>query len=65
MQTEKGILILKDILDEVCATFDVPYIHIGTDEVNFTNPSFVPQMVKYIRDKGKKVMSWNPGWHYQ
>ncbi len=65
MQTEKGILILKDLLDEVCATFDVPYIHIGTDEVNFTNPSFVPQMVKYIRDKGKKVMSWNPGWHYQ
>lgn len=65
MQTENGILILKDILDEVCATFDVPYIHIGTDEVNFTNPNFVPQIVSYIREKGKKVVSWNPGWHYQ
>ena len=65
MQSEKGSSILKDILDEVCATFDVPYIHIGTDEVQFTNPGFVPQMVRYIREKGKKVISWNPGWHYQ
>ena len=65
MQSEKGSSILKDILDEVCATFDVPYLHIGTDEVQFTNPGFVPQMVRYIREKGKKVISWNPGWHYQ
>ena len=25
MQSEKGTQILKDIIDEVCATFDVPY----------------------------------------
>ena len=65
MQSEKGIQILKDIIDEVCATFDVPYLHIGTDEVQFTNPDFVPMMVKYIRDKGKKVISYNPGWNYK
>ena len=65
MQSEKGTLILKDIIDEVCATFDVPYLHIGTDEVQFTNPDFVPMMVKYIRDKGKKVISYNPGWNYK
>lgn len=35
--------ILKLLLDEVCETFDVPYIHIGTDEVQFTNPQFVPE----------------------
>lgn len=65
MQSEKGTQILKDIIDEVCATFDVPYLHIGTDEVQFTNPQFVPMMVKYIRDKGKKVISYNPGWNYK
>ena len=65
MQSEKGTLILKDIIDEVCATFDVPYLHIGTDEVQFTNPDFVPMMVRYIRDKGKKVISYNPGWNYK
>ena len=65
MQSEKGTQILKDIIDEVCATFDVPYLHIGTDEVQFTNPDFVPMMVKYIRNKGKKVISYNPGWNYK
>ena len=65
MQSEQGTQILKDIIDEVCETFDVPYLHIGTDEVQFTNPDFVPMMVKYIRDKGKKVISYNPGWNYK
>lgn len=65
MQSEEGTQILKDIIDEVCATFDVPYLHIGTDEVQFTNPDFVPMMVRYIRDKGKKVISYNPGWNYK
>ena len=35
------------------------------DEVAFTNPDFVPEMVSYVRSKGKKVISWNPGWHYK
>ncbi|GCB34574.1 family 20 glycosylhydrolase [Bacteroides faecalis] len=64
MQTPEGMKILKLLLDEICDTFDVPYIHIGTDEVGFTNPQFVPQMVAYVRSKGKKVISWNPGWKY-
>ena len=65
MQSREGMQILKLLLDEVCETFDVPYLHIGTDEVGFTNPGFVPEMVAYVRSKGKKVISWNPGWHYQ
>ena len=65
MQSEKGTQILKDIIDEVWDTLDVPYLHIGTDEVQFTNPDFVPMMVRYIRDKGKKVISYNPGWNYK
>lgn len=65
MQSPEGMKILKLLIDEVCETFDVPYLHIGTDEVEFTNPSFVPEMVAYVRSKGKKVISWNPGWHYE
>ncbi|WP_461826892.1 family 20 glycosylhydrolase [Dysgonomonas sp.] len=65
MQSKEGMVILKLLIDEICDTFDVPYIHIGTDEVQFTNPDFVPEMVNYIRAKGKKVISWNPGWNYK
>lgn len=65
MQSPEGMKILKLLIDEVCETFDVPYLHIGTDEVRFTNPDFVPEMVAYVRARGKKVISWNPGWHYR
>lgn len=65
MQSTKGIKILKELIDEISNVFDVPYLHIGTDEVVFTNPDFVPEMVAYIRAKGKQVISWNPGWNYK
>lgn len=67
MQSEKGKKILKDLMDEICTDVfpDAPWIHIGTDEVQFTNPSFVPEMVAHIRSLDKKVISWNPGWNYQ
>ena len=67
MQSEKGMAILKQLLTEICEDVfpDVPYLHIGTDEVQFTNPTFVPEMVNHIRAMGKKVISWNPGWNYQ
>ncbi len=66
MQSEKGIRILESLLTEICEVFkDVPYLHIGTDEVEFTNANFVPQMVSFVRSKGKKVISWNPGWDYK
>lgn len=66
MQSPEGMKILKLLVDEVCETFaDVPYLHIGTDEVGFWNKTFVPEMVQYVRSKGKKVISWNPGWNYK
>ena len=67
MQSEEGMEILKNLMDEICTEVfpDIPYIHIGTDEVQFANPAFVPEMVAYIRSLGKKVISWNPGWDYQ
>ena len=64
MQTPQGKEALKRLLEEVCETFDVPWLHIGTDEAAFTDPSFVPEMVAHVRSLGKKVISWNPGWHY-
>lgn len=64
MQSSEGKKILKLLLDEICETFDVPYLHIGTDEVKFADKDFVPEMVSYVRSKGKKVISWNPGWQY-
>lgn len=65
MQSREGMEILKLLVKEACETFDVPYLHIGTDEVGFTNPRFVPEMVAYVRSLGKKVISWNPGWNYR
>ncbi|ADV44725.1 Glycoside hydrolase, family 20, catalytic core [Bacteroides helcogenes P 36-108] len=65
MQSAEGMKILKLLVEEVCETFDVPYLHIGTDEVRFTNKNFVPEMVAFVRSKGKKVISWNPGWKYK
>ncbi|MGL4328801.1 MAG: family 20 glycosylhydrolase, partial [Tannerellaceae bacterium] len=65
MQSEEGMAILKDLIAEACVVLDVPYLHIGTDEVEFTNPRFVPEMVDFVRAQGKKVISWNPGWNYK
>lgn len=66
MQSKEGMIILKLLMDEICELFaDLPYIHIGTDEVKFSNKDFVPEMVDYVRSKGKKVISWNPGWSYE
>ncbi len=67
MQSSKGMSILKELMEELCTVVfpTVEYIHIGTDEVEFTNPDFVPIMVEHVRGFGKKVISWNPGWDYE
>ena len=67
MQSPKGMSILKELMEELCTVVfpTVEYIHIGTDEVEFTNPDFVPIMVEHVRGFGKKVISWNPGWNYE
>ena len=69
MQSEKGTEILKKLVDEIIkegfSSKTVPYFHIGTDEVHITNPEFVPEMVAFVRERGKKVATWNPGAHYK
>lgn len=65
MQSPEGLNTVKQLLSEACQLFaDLPYFHIGTDEVEFTNPRFVPEIVNHLRAKGKKVISWTPGWKY-
>jgi hypothetical protein len=66
MQSPEGTRIVKELVAEACEVFaDVPYLHIGTDEVAFTNPTFCTEMVEFVRSKGKKAISWNPGWEYK
>lgn len=66
MQSLEGMAILKNLLKEACEVFKgVPYLHIGTDEVQIKNPDFVPSMVQYVRAQGMKVISWNPGASYK
>ena len=65
MQTPEGKAVLRELLDEVFDTFGGPYVHIGTDEVAFTDSWLIQEMVAYIRAHGRKALSWNPGWPYR
>lgn len=64
MQSDSGIIIVKNILKEFCKTYDVPYIHIGADEVKITNKNFIPEMTKLLESMGKKVIGWQPGGNF-
>jgi hypothetical protein len=71
MLTPQGLEEMKAIMTEACATFsETEWMHIGTDEVRTPDLGtidwsvFVPQMVAHVRAQGKKVVSWNPGFHY-
>lgn len=61
MQSEAGIKMCKNILQELCRETALPYIHIGGDEVKITNKQFLPEMVALLRSLGKKVIAWDPG----
>ena len=53
MQSPEGMKILKLLLDEICETFDVPYLHIGTDEVHLLIRSLCPKWWLMSVTKGK------------
>jgi len=61
MQTDSGLAIVKNILNEFCDTFDVPYVHIGADEVKITNKNFLSEVTDLLEKRGKKVIGWEPG----
>ena len=64
MQSDTGLQYIKNILKEVCTTYDIPYLHIGADEVKITNKNFIPEITKYIQSFGKKVIGWQPGGNF-
>ncbi|WP_266206227.1 family 20 glycosylhydrolase [Pontibacter kalidii] len=61
MQSEEGLAYLKNILSDFSDTYDVPYVHIGGDEVEITNPDFLPQVTAWLHERGKKTIGWDPG----
>lgn len=61
MQSKEGKIIVKQLLQEWCSLFDVPYIHIGTDEVHIKDTAFIPEMIAVVRHCGKEVIGWQPG----
>jgi len=64
MQSDSGIVVLKNIIKEFIETYDLPYFHIGADEVKITNRNFVPEITSYIQSFGKKVIGWQPGGNF-
>jgi hypothetical protein len=61
MQSAAGKKLLKPLLRELCALFEGPYVHLGTDEVAFRDPTFMPAMVAVVQACGKQVIGWYPG----
>lgn len=64
MQTDTGLTIVKNIIKEFCATYDVPYLHIGADEVKIVNKNFLPEVISLINKLGKNVIGWEPGGNF-
>lgn len=64
MQSDSGLIIVKNILKEICETYDFPYIHIGADEVKITNTGFLPAISAYLDSLNKKVIGWEPGGNF-
>jgi len=64
MQSDSGMAILKNILKEFCTTYDLPYFHIGGDEVKIHNKNFIPEITKYVETFGKKTIGWEPGGNF-
>ncbi len=64
MQSDSGLVVVKNIIREFCTTYDVEYLHIGADEVKITNKDFLPEVTALIEQLGKKVIGWEPGGNF-
>jgi hypothetical protein len=64
MQSDSGLVKVKKILQEFCTTYDLPYVHIGADEVKISNKNFVPEITALLQSMGKKVIGWQPGGNF-
>ncbi len=64
MQSDSGLAIIKSIIKEFFETYDVPYLHIGADEVKISNKNFVLEVTAYAESLGKKTIGWQPGGNF-
>ena len=64
MQSDSGMAAVKNIIEEFIDTYDLPYFHIGADEVKITNKNFVPEITALLERRGKKVIGWQPGGNF-
>ena len=63
MQSDQGVKVLKELVDEWVEIFPGKWFHLGTDEVQLTRKGFVEEMTYYVRSKGKTTLSWHHGLH--
>ena len=62
MQSEEGIVYIKELLKEFAETFPtLKQMHIGGDEVKISNEQFMPEITKYVESLGFKTYGWDPG----
>ena len=64
MQSDSGLKIVKNILHEIGTTYNIPYLHIGADEVKIKNKNFLPEVSKIIRQYNIQTIGWSPGGEY-
>jgi hypothetical protein len=64
MQSDSGLMVIKNILKEFIETYNLPYLHIGADEVKIRNKNFIPEVAAYIQSFGKKIIGWQPGGNF-
>lgn len=61
MQTDSGLIVVKDLVKEFCDNYDFEYLHLGADEVKIIKPDFVSEIVKHVKALNKKIVAWWPG----
>lgn len=64
MQSDSGLAAVKNILREVISKYDLPYWHIGADEVKITNMNFLPEVSKLVDSFQKRIIGWEPGGNF-
>ena len=64
MQSDTGLEIIKNIIREICSTYDISYLHLGADEVHIKNEKFMPEVTDLIHQFKIKTIGWSPGGNY-
>lgn len=68
MQDPRVQTILSELIDELCQLAtpeEMPWIHLGTDEVwhdyERPAPGLLPHLVSKVRENGRELLVWRPG----